>query len=142
MTRDSVGAPWNDPVRVWDTASIYHDWAPDGSGVLCIRMRDNEVVLVSPDGDVLMRRPMPEGITKAWNPRFYWESEQTVYFRGDDEDGTVGLWSMPFEGGDATLVVHYDDPSVWAWGNAVDNGTYYIGYSKYESDIWVMDLEW
>jgi len=41
-----------------------------------------------------------------------------------------------------SLVVHYDDPALTAYGSAVHDGTYYIAVSDYESDIWVMDLEW
>jgi Tol biopolymer transport system component/DNA-binding SARP family transcriptional activator len=147
VTRDRVGASWSDPTELSDDGSIFHDWAPNGRGVLSIRMWDHEMVLVSPDGETLFRRPMPRELWRPFDPVFS-DGGRTIYFRATEkkgvngEDGRQGLWSMPLEGGDATLVVHYDDPALTAYGSAVHDGTYYIAVSDYESDIWVMDLEW
>ena len=49
---------------------------------------------------------------------------------------------MSADGGDATQVVAFDDPSMTVFGTAVREGHFYLAFSEYESDIWVMDLDW
>jgi len=53
------------------------------------------------------------------------------------------MWWIPANGGDATKVVAFDDPSRTVFeGLTVGPEDLYFTISEYESDIWVMDLEW
>jgi hypothetical protein len=65
-----------------------------------------------------------------------------IYGIGRQEDGSLGIRWIPASGGDATKAVTFDDPLLIPLGMAVGSGTLYVTLSEYESDIWVMDLEW
>lgn len=51
---------------------------------------------------------------------------------------------MPLAGGEPTLLVRYDDPNrspvrhEWS----TDGETFYFTLTEYESDVWVMELEY
>ena len=66
-----------------------------------------------------------------------------IYVRATYEDGTEGVWWIPTAGGRATKIVSFDDPSV-AVGFDLTVGwdNLYLTVAQYESDIWVMDLDW
>jgi hypothetical protein len=55
-----------------------------------------------------------------------------------------GVWSLPVTGGEATQLVAFDDPSlsVLNFALTVSADNFYLTISEYESDIYVMDLEW
>lgn len=66
-----------------------------------------------------------------------------IYFVGTHEDGSLGVWWIPANGGNATKVVALDDPSLTvAPILTVGPENLYLTLSEYESDIWVMDLEY
>ncbi len=66
-----------------------------------------------------------------------------IYYVATHEDGSEGVWWIPANGGDATKVVAFDDPSLTAFGNlTLGPENLYLTIAEYESDIWVMDLEW
>jgi hypothetical protein len=53
------------------------------------------------------------------------------------------VWWIPANGGEATKVVAFDDPSLTVqFGLTVAPEHLYLTIAKYESDIYVMDLEW
>lgn len=139
VSRDSVGMPWSEPVQLTDFSCPYHDWTPDGNGVLCLR-RD-EVTVVSREGDILAHLPKPAGMVGMFWPEFSPDGSR-VYFRGTHEDGSTGIWWISANGGDATQVVAFDDPSISVFGTNVGEEHFYLAFSEYESDIWVMDLDW
>ena len=60
------------------------------------------------------------------------------------EDGSRGVWWIPATGGDVTKVIAFDDPSLEVFINALSVGSdnLYLMIAEYESDIWVMDLEY
>ena len=66
-----------------------------------------------------------------------------IYVHALHEDGSRGLWWIPADGGNATKVVAFDDPSrnvtVYL---TVGPANLYLTIAEYESDVWVMDLEW
>ncbi len=53
------------------------------------------------------------------------------------------MWSVPVSGGEATLLVEFDDPSLTLYPElTVGADRFYLSVAEYESDIWVMDLEY
>jgi hypothetical protein len=68
----------------------------------------------------------------------------TIYFYALDFEGTQGIWFVPTRGGIPKLAIASDDPSLWIYlpGISVGPETLYVSVAEYESDIWVMDLEW
>lgn len=51
---------------------------------------------------------------------------------------------MPVEGGVPSLAIDFDDPEryLYQWGFSAASDSMYVVLTEYESDIWVMDLEW
>jgi len=141
VSRDSVGMPWGDPVQLTDFACGAFNvlWAPDGGSLMC-RWGD-ELVRVSRDGEVLARLAKPAGMASAYYANFSPDGSR-IYFHGRHDDGTKGRWWMPANGGDATNVFTFDDPSRVNQGFAVGSENVYFPINESESDIWVMDLEW
>jgi Tol biopolymer transport system component len=144
LSRDGVGMPWSDPVQLTDFGCWLPDWAPDGASLVCDAAGD-EFARVSRHGDVLSRYdPSTAGLHTPEFPHFQFSPDGSrIYFLGTHEDGSEGVWWIPANGGDATKVVAFDDPSLSVPGGfTVGPENLYITISEYESDIWVMDLEW
>ena len=142
VSRDSAGLPWSDPVPLTDFDCIWPDWAPDGSSVLC--SAGDEGVLVARDGAVLARYDgATAGLVDFRMAQFSPEGSR-IYFSATHQDCSEGLWWVPTEGGNATKVVSFDDPSLTVrlgqFRTAGDS--FYFSISEYESDVYVMDLEW
>jgi Tol biopolymer transport system component len=78
----------------------------------------------------------------AYNPQFSPDGSR-IYTVATEEDGSEGVWWIPANGGDATKVVAFDDPSLTVPGYlTVGPEHLYLTIAEYESDIWVMDLEY
>lgn len=135
--------PWSDPVHVtYDSRCLLTDWAPDGRGVLCIS--GPEMVQVSREGEVLWRyQPSAAGLSGLSRAKFSRDGSR-IYFLATHEDGSRGVWWIPVSGGNATNVVAFDDPAldVNQFGLSVGPENLYLTIGEYESDIWVMDLDW
>jgi serine/threonine-protein kinase len=143
VSRDSVGLPWSDPVQLTDFRCSDPDWAPDGASLVCDTEED-ELARVSRDGEVLSRYdPWTAGQQVLGTFRFSPDGSR-IYFLGAHEDGSRGVWWIPANGGDATQVVAFDDPSVAVLEGFLTVGpeNLYLTVAEYESDIWVMDLDW
>jgi serine/threonine-protein kinase len=144
MPRDSIGGPWGDPVRL--TEGGHHGaarWSPDGASLLCYVGSGAWERISSRDGEVLSRYdPSIAGLQVLSNLQFSPDGSR-IYFHGGQADGSQGLWWMPTDGGDVTKVVAYDDPALLVpFGLSVGEKHLYLTIAQYESDIWVMDLEW
>ena len=78
------------------------------------------------------------------NPTFSPDGSK-IYFRATEADGSEGLWWIPSSGGHPVKAVSFDDPErtvlIYA-GITLASNRLYLTFSEYESDIWVMDLEW
>jgi len=141
-SREAVGAPWGEPVRLTDFACYPTDWARDGSGVLC--QAGSELVLVSREGEALWRYDLAAaGLQGGGRARFSWDGSM-VYQYGSRDDGSRGMWAIPVQGGEPSLVVQYDQADVEGVSRyfSVAPDRLYLTVRESESDIWVMDLEW
>jgi serine/threonine-protein kinase len=145
VSRDAVGMPWSDPVQLTDFGCPWPDWAPDGASMVCNAEEEGagRWARVSRDGEVLSRyNARRAGIRGFPAPRFSADGSR-IYFTANHEDGSRGVWWIPTEGGDPTKVVAFDDPSLTVPGFfSVGPENIYLTIAEYESDIWVMDLEW
>jgi Tol biopolymer transport system component len=141
VVRDRVGMPWSDPRQLADVGCVLPDWAPDGASLVCSRPLRGEAVRVSRGGDVLSRYgPSTTGLQRFFAAQFSHDGSRIYGLT--DADGAQGVWWVPANGGRATKVVAFDDPSLSVVGFAVGPAHLYFTISEQESDIWVMDLEW
>jgi serine/threonine-protein kinase len=98
-------------------------------------------------------RGEPSDQSILWWIRYprYSPDGSTLYFFGNP-GGTVYVMSMPAEGGDPRRVVQFDDRSAIEWAPMNNGGGFaalsvgeehlYLSVGDFESDIWVMDLDW
>jgi Tol biopolymer transport system component len=137
VSRERVGDAWGDPVRLTDFGCRTPDWAPDGESLVCDA--GSELVIVSKTGEVVTRfDPQMNPSVPHFSP-----DGSEVYFLVLSGPAP-GVWSVPIRGGEATQLVAFDDPSLSIWGGALTVGPdhFYLTISEYESDIYVMDLEY
>ena len=140
VSRDSIGAPWQDPVQVTDFGCGVPVWLPDGEGLMC-RGREVGWVRVARDGRVLQSYEAPTGVRRIGRPRFSPDGSR-MYFSATADDGWEGLWWIPADGGDPTKVVAFDDPALAVSYISVGPKHFYFTIDQNESDIRVVDLEW
>ena len=66
-----------------------------------------------------------------------------IFFLSVSGISATGVWSIPVTGGESTQLVAFDDPSLTVYRTlTVGPDHFYLSVAEYESDIWVMDLEW
>ena len=143
VSRDGVGLPWGDPVQLTDLAHCEAvRWVPDGASLTC-NVGGGGRARVSMDGEVLVRYdPSTVGL-QSFADFQYSPDGSKIYVTAIHEDGSEGVWWIPADGGNATKVVAFDDPSRTVTGYlSVGPENLYLTIAEYESDIWVMDLEW
>lgn len=145
VSREAIGGPWGQPRQLTDSGCAFQVWATDGSGLICSMPGQTVLTLVALSGAVLWRRDLARtGLTGLGAPVFS-DDGTTMYLRGK-RGGHGGLWALPTSGGDPRLVVPFDDPSLTVMTYPgtinVSHGRLYLTVGEFESDIWVMDLEW
>jgi len=141
VSRDSVGAPWGDPVQLTDFVCEWADWDPDGESLLCAE--SDGWTSVSRDGQVLARYEASAFGFRSLNLPHSSADGSQIYFVGSPEDGPRGVWAIPADGGNAALVVAFDDPSLTIHDFlTVGSGSLYLTIAEHDSDIRVVDLEW
>jgi hypothetical protein len=141
IERDAAGG-WSEARQLNESAGGVTRWMPDGSGVL---YHTNVAVWIAPiDGEPRMIVEDPDrdfGVRiDAVEP--YDEGRRLLILRRFP-DGTSGMWSVSMEGGAWTELIRFDDPARQPRLEiAVHNDTVYFTIGEFESDIWVMDVEW
>jgi Tol biopolymer transport system component len=140
VSRDSVGGAWSEPTQLNDSCSAA-DWAPDGSGVLCVPPSlANEMVLVSREGEELWRYDLEAVGLRRWYSFRLSRDASTIYVSAYHEDGSGGIWAIPLLGGEPSLAVQSAELWPPAWFS-VGPDRLYITVEEHESDIWVMDVQ-
>jgi Tol biopolymer transport system component len=149
VSRDAIGGPWGEATQLTDFGCELSDWAPDGSGVLCtvgygiVPEADTSLVLVSREREVLWRYdPSTAGLVLTSLYQRFSRDALTIYARLRHEDGRFGIWAIPVQGGEPSLVVAYDDTGITAerW-LSVGPDRLYLTVLQTEADIWVADVE-
>ena len=143
VSRDRVGGPWHPPRRLTDVRCEFQVWAHDGSGVICGSPSTTALTLVSASGAVLWRRDLGAVGLSQVGPAAISPDGTTLYLRGA-RGAQGGIWAWPISGGDARLVVSFEEPSpvVLSYPGTINvtRDRLYLTVSEFESDIWVMDL--
>ncbi len=142
LARDRIGGTWSEPVQLTDFECSWPVWAPDGESVVCDRGAD-AFARVSSDGTVLLRHDFSTaGLIAQMLPEFSHDGSR-IYFLAVREDGSQGVWWVPAEGGAPSQAVAFDDPTLTVLRTlTVGRETFYLTIAEWESDIYVMDLEW
>jgi TolB protein len=140
VSRERIGAPWSEPVQLTEFPCMRANWARASPAFVCDA--GGAFALVSIDGDLLARVALPAGVVSGVQPVLSPDGSR-IYFTGTHEDRSRGIWWIPANGGDATKVVATSDPSLFMSGYITVSDEYlYFTVASYESDIWVVDLEW
>ena len=143
VSRDSVAMPWSEPVQLTDFGCADPEWAPDGASLVCLLTEELVWVRVSGDGEVLSRYDPSAAGQQSFDKLRFSPDGSRIYVIATDHDGSEGVWWIPVNGGGATKVVAFDDPSLTVPGFfTVGPEHLYLTIAEYESDVWVMDLEW
>jgi Tol biopolymer transport system component len=149
VSREAIGGPWSEPTQLTDLGCEPSDWAPDGSGVLCTvgagieSEADTSLVLVSREGETLWRYdPATAGLVLQSIHQKFSRDGSAIYVWARHEDGTEGIWAIPLQGGEPSLVVAYDEAAIAAerW-LSVGPDRLYLTVVQTEVDIWVADVE-
>ncbi len=151
VSREAIGGAWGDAIQISDFGCQPSDWAPDGSGVLCnvgagpaaATGPAASLVLLSREGEVLWRYdPATDGLSLANLYQRFSRDGSTIYAWATHEDGMEGIWAIPVQGGEPSLVIAYDDPEsvARAW-LTVGPDRLYLSVGQPEVDIWVADVE-
>jgi Tol biopolymer transport system component len=149
-SRDNAAAPWSEPVRVGPAVACdwWYEWSPDSEMILCSSSGGvgQGVSLFTRAGESVWRYVPDASAGAPWLARAQFSVDgSTIYAYGVGPDGTQGIWSMPTTGGIPELVIVNDDESLWANVFSFEVGPddrIYLAVAEYQSDIWVMDLEW
>jgi Tol biopolymer transport system component len=143
ISRDSVGGPWGEPVRLNEFCFGISFWGPGSTGLLCNDRRTRTWVRVSREGEVLSHYDSATVGLPSFSILRFSPDGSRIYGVGTDQDGSEGIWWIPTSGGRAAKVVAFDDPLLTSFGvHTVGPEHLYLTIAQYESDIWVMDLEW
>ncbi len=67
-----------------------------------------------------------------------------ILFNAFDAGFYRHVWAVPVEGGSPRIVVDFSNSSkiLYPNGLSVRGDQLYLSLGEFESDIWVMDLEW
>ena len=117
-------------------------WSPDGALIAYINGRT--LCIISPKGGsakVLVESTDPTRIPEPSFPEWSADS-RTVYYKAFDRSLQSSIWAIPVSGGAPKLLVMFDNPARQSNRGefATDGKRFFFTISKYESDIWKMEL--
>ena len=117
---------------------------PTRPGFSCRDGRENTVVLITPEDGVTPILDLRSTALQSFSGWEFSPDGEDLYFYAITRDRWQGVWSVPATGGEPRLVVDFEDSNLHMYSNGLTVGPGYLHLSigVYESDIWVMDLEW
>jgi serine/threonine-protein kinase len=142
IERDESGE-WGDARQVSSAANRLSRWSPDGAQIVYTTA---DAVWVAPvsgaEPRLVMEDPDRERGVRIDAPEWYDEGRRVLFLRLFP-DGTSGMWSIPAGGGPLEELIRFADrnrqprPELAVHGDQI-----FFTIGDFESDIWVMDLEW
>lgn len=153
VARSEIGGEWEEPRMLIDGANS--DWRdamvfygrPQASPRRNVFAVDvpGEIRIFDWDGNSsILVEYETAGFANAWHPTFSRDGN-TVFFSALGRDGSVDIWSIPAAGGQLRRITESSDPSLIIRSMGIStgpDGKLYLSVSEYESDIYVMDLEY
>jgi serine/threonine protein kinase/Tol biopolymer transport system component len=142
VSKSPRGTGWEEPRQLTHEGGEVPRWSPDGA--LIAYVTGGKLCIVSPKGGspkVLVESTDPSRIPEPAFPA--WSSDnRTVYYKAFDGSQQSSIWAVPISGGVPQLLVRFDNPARQSnrLEFASDGKRFFFTISKYESDIWKMEL--
>jgi Tol biopolymer transport system component len=139
-SRTGAGGPWGEPVALADVPCRWPDWSADGTTLVC--RSEHGMASYSRSGELIWQWTA-DGFASFAQPRFS-DDGSTIYFAAQDLSGAGGIWSISAAGNALRQVITVDEGSLWMdpLSLSVGSDRIYLAVLEYQSDIWVMDLEY
>ena len=143
ISRENKEAKWGTPHQLTSNgADQGAEWSPDGR--LIAYTNSQGLWIISAEGDE------PGSLVEVGDPAIQsrirhtaWSKDsRTVYYLAYDAEKRASFWSVPASGGEAKLLVRFDNPTRQSsrYEFACDGERFYFTLAEYESDIWVGEL--
>jgi serine/threonine-protein kinase len=121
-------------------------WSPDGSMIAFVDPDGARAVVVIPaagGAPILSVSPAEDDLGSFYDTVEWYAEGQRLLALKRHADSTSGLYDVPLEGGVPRELIRFDDPARQPRPEmAVHDGVVYFTLGEFESDVWVMDLEW
>jgi Tol biopolymer transport system component len=142
VSRAQGDAAWEVPRRLSFDGGRFPRWSPDGE--LIAYIGENCLRVIPPAGGnarVLVATANPDSLPAPWFPA--WSSDgRTLYYKAYNTTRESSIWAVPVSGGATKMLVKFDDPSrqLSRLEFTTDGRRFFFTISKFESDIFVMEL--
>jgi TolB protein len=127
------------PRQVSTEGGRYPKWSPDGRRIAFhTPLRGLSVAAVEGEDTRLL---VPHATISRFFPAWSRDS-RTISYKAGEQGGRRSFWSVLVSGGEAKLLVTFDDPSRTPVRQefATDGERFFFTLTEYESDVWMMEL--
>ncbi|MFQ5551842.1 MAG: TolB family protein, partial [Gemmatimonadales bacterium] len=117
-------------------------WSPDGRHIAFSDGQNVHVIAGDGSDGRIVATARDIGQTAVRSVE--WSADGTRLFAMAVNEGQSSIWSIPLGGGSPALTVEFDDPDralVWPFFSH-DGEDFYLNIAQFESDIWVMEIDW
>jgi serine/threonine-protein kinase len=140
IERDGAGG-WTEPRRLSPDPGYVGRYSPDGSQIAYANGAGVWLAGSDPDEPQVVWRPTDSGTTVT-NVEWYAGGTRLLFLRRFP-DGTSTLWSVALDGSDPRELMRFGDAGRQPRSEmAVHDDIVYFTIGEFESDVWVMDVEW
>ena len=142
ISKSPNGRGWMEPRQLTVEGGEVPRWSPDGA--LIAYISGSKLCIISPKGGspkMLVESTDPSRVPEPSFPE--WSSDsRTVYYKAFDGSLQSSIWAVSVSGGAPRLLVKFDNPAKQSNRSefATDGKRFFFTISKYESDIWKMEL--
>ncbi len=141
--RESSTGDWSEP-RPVSTAGNPARRSPDGRHIAFQSNTGSDVQVMSADGSNRRILLTAQEVDQTAFVSVHWSVDGTRLYALAANEGQASMWSIPVDDGVPELAVEFDDPElavVWPYFS-LDGENFYLNIARFESDIWVMELEY